>query len=501
MVSTMKKYFLFAVLAALVPNLCFGVSARYTQLVREKQRKMEELEKCMGAQKGLKIAGVSTLGLTAVGVAGNIYEASAIKKYDSEIESADKAIAKTQKDIDKKTKELATKGTQLTQQEQKCKDEVLSLIDKNDNAYKQAINDYIEKFNENETEDENEIIIFEGTKKVCKPGDKFKDCLGEDFMQSMGDAYAKSELIKEKCGIDEPVDIVIKKNTEKTIDKTNSKGLSIKEIIEQDIASFKTNKIELGDKFITHGYYIEQLSGDLEQYKNSLRDYYVKFMTECNELKYDNIITQVSVTPTTSDITDGNILERLPKIDDPDKVLDNIEEHVILHCRASKCNQNTHKLVDDKCVPKDTVVENVSSDEGQTCISLQNAQSLGYWAKLTPSYCTSSEDTQCNRSFSDLAPGEWKVLFDQGTIKGSAICSTTKGSVVGESGNPDNQKGAFCWCKIKQHKDNHSKNCDIESYPTVFSVETQSAAVCENRCATDCAKSVYNNASFRRAFF
>ena len=71
----MKKYFLFGLIVAIMPSICFGASARYTQLVREKQRKMAELEKCMGATNGLKIAGLSTLGLTAVGVAGNIAEA------------------------------------------------------------------------------------------------------------------------------------------------------------------------------------------------------------------------------------------------------------------------------------------------------------------------------------------------------------------------------------------------------------------------------------------
>ena len=108
----MKKYFLFVVLAAIMPNLCFGASARYTQLVREKQRKMEELEKCMGSSKGLKIAGISTLGLSAVGVAGNIYEANEIKKYDSYIASKDKAIEKTQKEIDEKKAELAKKDAE-----------------------------------------------------------------------------------------------------------------------------------------------------------------------------------------------------------------------------------------------------------------------------------------------------------------------------------------------------------------------------------------------------
>ena len=106
----MKKYFLFSLLVMIMPSLCFGASARYTQLVREKQRKMEQLEKCMGTSKGLKIAGISTLGLTAVGVAGNIYEADAIKTYDSQIKSAEKKIKSTEDYIKEKDAELKKKS-------------------------------------------------------------------------------------------------------------------------------------------------------------------------------------------------------------------------------------------------------------------------------------------------------------------------------------------------------------------------------------------------------
>ena len=81
----MKKLCLIGILLALTPNFCFGDNFRINKLVQEKQRKMAELEKCMGSTKGLKIAGISTLGLTAVGVAGNVIEAKKIKEYDDKI--------------------------------------------------------------------------------------------------------------------------------------------------------------------------------------------------------------------------------------------------------------------------------------------------------------------------------------------------------------------------------------------------------------------------------
>lgn len=103
----MKKYFLIGIIMAIVPNICFGASARFTQLAREKERKMAELEKCMGSTKGLKIAGISTLGLSAVGVAANVVEAKKIKDYDSSIESTQQQIEKTQTEIERKQKELS----------------------------------------------------------------------------------------------------------------------------------------------------------------------------------------------------------------------------------------------------------------------------------------------------------------------------------------------------------------------------------------------------------
>ena len=105
----MKKYFISFLLLLIAPSMCLGASARYTQLVREKQRKMEQLEKCMGASKGLKIAGVSTIGLTAVGVAANIAEAKTIKTNEKVIEKKKKEIESAQTEIAKLQEEKAKK--------------------------------------------------------------------------------------------------------------------------------------------------------------------------------------------------------------------------------------------------------------------------------------------------------------------------------------------------------------------------------------------------------
>lgn len=133
----MKKIFVFGLIASLVPCIGFAENPQITRLMREKQNKIEQLEKCMGSTKGLKIAGISTLGLTAVGVAGNIAEASAIKKYDSQIEATDKKIEKTQQEIDEKLKKIEKKEeaeAEARKQERMLKNVVLADINTINNS-------------------------------------------------------------------------------------------------------------------------------------------------------------------------------------------------------------------------------------------------------------------------------------------------------------------------------------------------------------------------------
>ena len=101
-----KKYLTSFLLMISVPAVCYASSARYTELVHEKQQKMEQLEKCMGKMGNLKIAGISTLGLTAVGVAGNIAEAKIISDNTTKIDKMDEKIEKQKLDNERKQWEI-----------------------------------------------------------------------------------------------------------------------------------------------------------------------------------------------------------------------------------------------------------------------------------------------------------------------------------------------------------------------------------------------------------
>ena len=85
----MKKTIASGLVLSMIPGLCLGVNDRIYKLMQEKQQKMEQLEKCQGTTKNLKIAGISTLGITAIGVGANIAEAVVLDKAKTATKKAE----------------------------------------------------------------------------------------------------------------------------------------------------------------------------------------------------------------------------------------------------------------------------------------------------------------------------------------------------------------------------------------------------------------------------
>ena len=93
----MKKAIVSGLVLSMIPGLCMGVNDRIYKLIQEKQAKMEKLEKCQGTTKKLKIAGLSTLGITAVGVGANIAEAVVLKDAKADVAEAKRKLEAQQK--------------------------------------------------------------------------------------------------------------------------------------------------------------------------------------------------------------------------------------------------------------------------------------------------------------------------------------------------------------------------------------------------------------------
>ncbi len=83
---------------ALYTGATFGISDAQLirQLTAQKREKMYTLEQCAKKVNGFKIAGVSTLGLTAAGVMGNIALANKNKEIDNKIQYAQHELEKQQ---------------------------------------------------------------------------------------------------------------------------------------------------------------------------------------------------------------------------------------------------------------------------------------------------------------------------------------------------------------------------------------------------------------------
>lgn len=72
----------------IVPTFGAQMTPQIQRLLDQKQEKIKKLEECEGKKQGWMIAGISTIGVTAVGVGVNIAQASKRNRLDDEIDTA-----------------------------------------------------------------------------------------------------------------------------------------------------------------------------------------------------------------------------------------------------------------------------------------------------------------------------------------------------------------------------------------------------------------------------
>lgn len=80
----------------------YNPDAEIARLTAEKQRKYRELEKCAKSVSGLQIAGVSTIGLTAAGVALNMSQANQKQTLDGQIKATNTQIKNKKQELEEK---------------------------------------------------------------------------------------------------------------------------------------------------------------------------------------------------------------------------------------------------------------------------------------------------------------------------------------------------------------------------------------------------------------
>jgi len=265
-------------------------SATVAKLLAEKQQKMAKLEQCAKKVKGFKIAGISTLGLTAAGVGGNIVLASKQKDISRQIVST-----KTQ--IEKKQAELETLNKKIDDAKEQKR-----IDDEKHEAEEQRLNNCPGN-------------LYKSIQSLC-PGcvtadDREKMCdfniNGEDWAKKNGDKIVfdamglneKSGVFEKKCACDNVPDEAVdtqenssdKKDevTEKQ-DKDEKKDDNKGGEKEEKVSGIIKGDCNDTEKHISEGVYEEFASGTLSCYKTEKDTNVVKCRCkakECDGNKYE----------------------------------------------------------------------------------------------------------------------------------------------------------------------------------------------------------------------
>ena len=94
----------------IAPTFGAQMTPQIQRLLDQKQEKIKKLEECEGKKQGWMIAGISTIGVTAVGVGLNIVQASKRNRLDDEINTA-------RHDLEKKREDLSSIQNQISEKE------------------------------------------------------------------------------------------------------------------------------------------------------------------------------------------------------------------------------------------------------------------------------------------------------------------------------------------------------------------------------------------------
>ncbi len=137
-----RTHIRFGVCASVLSILCampsFGATnSQITRLLQQKKQKMAQLEQCAQKVKGFKIAGISTLGLTAVGVGGNIALASKNKSLERDIDSTQTQIESEKEKLEKINADIAAE--ELKQAKAECTARGIGWVWKDDNCNQKVV--------------------------------------------------------------------------------------------------------------------------------------------------------------------------------------------------------------------------------------------------------------------------------------------------------------------------------------------------------------------------
>jgi len=113
---------------------------------------------------------------------------------------------------------------------------------------------------------------------------------------------------------------------------------------------------------------------------------------------------------------------------------------------------------------------------------------IAYAVDLNGRHCYSPNEIHGPLSnCSGLSTGQWKVIFDCGTVTGIARCAANKG-IEAQIGNPHGDKGKYCWCKGETSYPQQYKSSPVWVFRADFSDSPgDPVSTCADLCSANCA--------------
>ncbi len=448
-------------------------SVRIEKLLAEKQAKMKKLEKCQGTTKNLKIAGLSTLGITAAGVAVNVAEAVVLNKKDKELQAA-----KTKRDdVLEKNKGIAAdkafetwcgdKGTYYTSDKSCSISQGDDNITDKDGAFKKI---------KEIAGDECGTVSESGNTytATCK-----KD--GHDVTVTITGKAAEQIATEEVQG----KEIVADKPAENTDDEKTNIDKAFKTACQTN-SKYHLETRGSGVNAENMCYVQVSTSTEFNNALNSAKSY----ATKMKDVGCDSTGLTIWTDANGNYASDGKL-------------------HYFVNCKHGnlynrfyvnfsniKC-EDGKEFKNSECVAKEEdSSENAGAQQEQEAPKVEEKVEAvahnkdgscdkrvfgGRW-----SYNLEAEDAKI---CSGMVKGEWKVTIDNTERKGVSQCSETTGTYA-KAGNPVSTEGVGCWCR---------QNGAAGSW--VFYSSSVSADNCAYHCAGDCTDYVLDHSDFRAAVF
>ena len=113
-----------SIMTVAMSSVSYGapMTPQIRRLLEEKEEKIKTLEKCDGKRKGWMIAGISTIGLTAVGVGVNIAQANKSSKLSDQIDNANQELQRHETHLSQIQSQISEKEREKAEAEKAARE-------------------------------------------------------------------------------------------------------------------------------------------------------------------------------------------------------------------------------------------------------------------------------------------------------------------------------------------------------------------------------------------